>query len=104
LPEVVRENDAREAADSGGGKMPDEAIGKVTHYFDRIGVAVLQLTGTVRVGDTLHFHGHATDFTQKVDSLQVEHLSVSEGNPGQEVALKVSQKVHPHDQVLKVAE
>jgi translation elongation factor EF-1alpha len=84
--------------------MPDEAIGKVTHYFDKIGVAVLQLTGTVRVGDNLHFHGHTTDFTQTIDSLQIEHKSVSEGNPGQEVALKVAQKVHPHDQVSKVTE
>ena len=84
--------------------MPDETIGKVTHYFDRISVAVLQLTRTVRVGDTIHFHGHSTDFNQKVDSLQVEHKSVPEGNPGQEVALKVDQKVHPNDQVMKVTE
>jgi len=84
--------------------MSDEAIGRVTHYFDRIGVAVLELMGTVRVGDTIHFHGHSTDFNQKIDSLQIEHKSVSEGNPGQDVALKVSQKVHPHDQVMKVTE
>jgi len=84
--------------------MSDEAIGRVTHYFDRISVAVLELTGTVRIGDTIHFHGHSTDFSQKVDSLQIEHKSVSEGNPGQNVALKVSQKVHPHDQVMKVTE
>jgi translation elongation factor EF-1alpha len=86
------------------GTMSDDPIGKVTHYFDRIGVAVLQLTGTIRVGDTLHFHGHSTDFKQKVDSLQLEHVSVPEGNPGQDVALKVSQKVHPNDQVTKVTE
>jgi translation elongation factor EF-1alpha len=84
--------------------MSDEAIGKVTHYFDQISVAVLQLTGTVRIGDTIHFHGHSTDFEQKVDSLQIEHKSVSEGNPGQDVALKVSRKVHPNDQVMKVTE
>lgn len=84
--------------------MPETAVGKVTHYFDRISVAVLQLTETVRVGDILHFHGHATDFVQSVDSLQIEHKSVDEGNPGQEVALKVAQKVHPHDQVLKISE
>ncbi|HNQ79660.1 MAG: hypothetical protein PHF93_03065 [Acidobacteriota bacterium] len=82
--------------------MPEEAIGKVTHYFDRIGVAVLQLTGTVRVGDTLHFQGHSTDFSQAITSLQIEHKNVSEGNPGQDVALKVDRKVHPHDHVLKV--
>ena len=84
--------------------MPETAVGKVTHYFDRIGVAVLQLSETIRVGDILHFHGHTTDFTQPVDSLQIEHQNVAEANPGQEVALKVARKVHPHDQVLKVTE
>ncbi len=82
--------------------MSDDPIGKVKHYFDRISVAVLELTAPVKVGDTLHFLGHSTDFTQKVDSLQIEHLSVPEAKPGQDVALKVSQKVHPNDKVLKV--
>ena len=65
--------------------MPEETIGKVTHYFDRIGVAVLQLTGTVRVGDTIHFQGHSTDFSQPVTSLQIDHKDVSEGKSGQDV-------------------
>ena len=82
--------------------MAEMSIGKVTHYFDHISVAVLQLTDTIRVGDTIHFHGHSTDFTQTVDSLQLEHQAVSEGKPGQDVALKVAQKVHPNDAVFKV--
>ncbi len=84
--------------------MSDNPVGKVTHYFDRIGVAVLELTDTVRVGETLHFHGHSTDFKQKVDSLQIEHKNVAEAKPGQDVALKVIQKVHPNDQVLRTTE
>jgi putative protease len=84
--------------------MPDNPIGKVSHYFDRIGVAVLALTESVRVGDTIHFLGHSTDFKQKVDSLQIEHQNVPEGKPGQDVALKVAQKVHPNDKVLRVTE
>jgi len=84
--------------------MSDNPIGKVKHYFDRIGVAVLELTETIRVGDTIHFLGHSTDFKQTVDSLQLEHQSVPEAKPGQDVALKVSQKVHPNDKVLKVTE
>ena len=82
--------------------MAETSIGKVTHYFDHISVAVLQLTEAIRVGDTIHFHGHSTDFTQTVDSLQLEHQAVSEGKPGQDVALKVVQKVHPNDAVFKV--
>jgi len=82
--------------------MAEMSIGKVTHYFDHISVAVLQLTEAIRVGDTIHFHGHSTDFNQTVDSLQLEHQAVSEGKPGQDVALKVVQKVHPNDAVFKV--
>ena len=82
--------------------MSEIQIGKVIHYFDRISVAVLGLTDTIRVGDTIHFHGHSADFTQAVDSLQIEHNNVTEAKPGQDVALKVAQKVHPHDAVFKV--
>lgn len=82
--------------------MSDDPIGKVKHYFDRIGVAVLELTEPLKVGDTIHFLGHSADFKQTVDSLQIEHQNVPEAKPGQDVALKVIQKVHPNDKVLKV--
>jgi putative protease len=84
--------------------MSDNPIGKVTHYFDRIGVAVLELTEKICLGETIHFLGHSTDFKQKVDSLQIEHKNVSEANPGQSLALKVAQKVHPNDKVFKATE
>jgi hypothetical protein len=84
--------------------MPDNQIGKVMHYFDRIGVAVLELSEPLRVGDTIHFLGHTSDFKQTVTSLQIEHQNVVEAKPGQDVALKVDQKVHPHDAVYKVQE
>lgn len=77
-------------------------IGKVTHFFDRISVAVLDLTDTIRAGDTIHFLGHSTDFKQEVTSLQIEHQAVSEAGPGQEVAMKVIQNVHPNDAVFKI--
>jgi putative protease len=82
--------------------MPENQVGKVTHYFDRISVAVLQLTDKLRAGDMVHFLGHSTDFKQEVASLQIEHQNVSEANPGQDAALKVSQKVHPNDAVFKI--
>lgn len=82
--------------------MSEIRIGKVTHYFDHISVAVLELTEKIRVGDTVRFLGHSTDFKQEVNSLQIEHLSVNEATQGQEVALKVSQKVHPNDAVIKI--
>lgn len=77
-------------------------IGKVTHFFDRISVAVLDLTDTIRAGDTIHFLGRSTDFKQEVTSLQIEHQAVSEAEPGHEVAMKVVQPVHPNDAVFKI--
>ena len=81
--------------------MPDKPVGTVTHYFDHLNVAVLALTDTIRLGDTLHFHGHSTDFNQEVTSLQIEHKPVDVAKPGEDVALKVTQRVHPNDAVLK---
>ncbi len=77
-------------------------IGKVTHFFDRISVAVLDLTDTIRVGDTIHFLGRSTDFKQEVTSLQIEHQAVSEAGPGQEVAMKVVQPVRPNAAIFKI--
>jgi putative protease len=82
--------------------MPGTRVGSVTHYFDRISVAVLELTETIKVGDTLHFLGHSSDFMQKVESLQIEHKAVNEAGPGQDVAMKVSQPVRPHTAVFKI--
>ena len=76
-------------------------IGEVTHYYDRLGVAVLALTDRIRIGDSLHLLGHSTDFQQQVNSLQIAHQPVEEGGPGQEVAMKVERRVHPHDKVFK---
>lgn len=82
--------------------MSENRVGKVTHYFDRISVAVLGLTDKLRVGDMVHFLGHSTDFKQEINSLQIEHQNVDEAKPGQDVALKVNQKVHPNDAVFKI--
>ena len=77
-------------------------IGQITHYFDHIQVAALTLTEPLHVGDTIHILGHSTDFKQKVTSLQIEHQSVEEAKPGDDVGIKVTQKVHAHDKVFKL--
>jgi len=81
--------------------MSGVRIGEVNHFFDKISVAVLTLTEVIRVGDTIHILGRSTDFQQEVTSLQIEHQPVSEAGPGQDVALKVKQRVHPRDAVFK---
>jgi hypothetical protein len=82
--------------------LTGKRVGTVTHYFDHLSVAVLALTESVRIGDTLHFLGHSTDFKQEVTSLQIEHQPVDEAKPGAEVAIKVTQRVHPNDSIFKI--
>ncbi len=82
--------------------MSGVRVGKVTHYFDHINVAVLALTEAIHAGETLHFLGHSTDFQQEISSLQIEHKTVEQAGPGEDVAIKVSQRVHPNDGVFKI--
>jgi hypothetical protein len=82
----------------------EERIGVVSHYFSHLSVAALLMeSGSLRVGDTIHVKGHTTDFTQKVDSLQVDHAPVSEVRSGQDFGVKVKEHVREHDLVYKVA-
>lgn len=83
--------------------MEGVRVGEVTHYFDKIGVAVLNLSDTVRVGDTLHIFGSLTDLRQTVTWMEIEHEKIDEAGPGQEVALKVNRPVKPRDKVFKLA-
>ena len=82
--------------------MSGKRVGKVTHYFDHLSVAVMALTEKIKVGDTLHFLGHSTDFKQQVTSMQIEHKSVESAKPGEDVAIKLDQRVHPNDAIFKV--
>ena len=77
-------------------------VGKVTHYFAKIGVAVIEVTdGSIKVGDEIHIKGHTSDFRQKVHSMQIEHESVELAEPGQSIGVKVSEPVRANDMVYK---
>ena len=80
----------------------EKYIGKVTHYFTRIGVAVLELEDGLTVGDTVHISGHTTDFIQLVKSMEVEHRKLQAVGAGADVALKVEERVRKADKVYKV--
>lgn len=84
--------------------MPEEEVGKISDYFAKIGVAAIELTGSLSVGDTIHIKGHTTDFEQKIDSMQIEHQSVEKANPGDSIGIKVKDRVRGHDVVYKVTE
>lgn len=76
-------------------KLTEEGklIGKVTHYFGNIGVAVIELTDTLKIGDTIRITNATVDFTQTVESMEIEHKKVQEAKAGEAVGLKVNQKV-----------
>ncbi len=84
--------------------MPEQEIGKIAHYFNKIGVAALELTGDLSVGNTIHVKGHTSDWTQAVGSMQIEHDMVEKAGPGDSVGLKVEGHAHEHDVVYKVTD
>lgn len=85
-------------------QTPEEGqlVGKITHYFSNIEVAVIELSEVLKVGDTIRVVGGETDFTQTVESMEVEHQKVQEAKPGDSVGLKVDQKVREGYKVYKV--
>ncbi len=83
--------------------MEEIPTGKVEKYFGKIGVAAIRITaGELKTGDTIKIKGHTTDFEQTVDSMQVEHATVEKVVVGDEVGIKVKEKVHENDTVYLV--
>lgn len=83
--------------------MPEQLIGKVIHYFGKPRVAAIEITdGELHVGDTIHIRGHTSDFTQRVDSMQIEHAPVEYAKAGDNIGVQVVEHAHEHDQVYRV--
>ena len=82
--------------------MAEEMIGKVTHYYTRLGVAAVELTGELKLGDTIRILGHTTEFEQVVRSMQLEHENIAIGQAGQVIGLEVAEKVRRSDKVFKL--
>lgn len=79
-------------------------IGKITHYYSKIGVAVIELEDELSVGDEISIEGASTNVRQKVDSMQVEHENIETAGSGDSVGMKVADKVRENDQVYKIVE
>lgn len=77
-------------------------IGKISHYFGNISVAVIDLSDTLKVGDNIRIIGGETDFTQEVSSMEVDHKKVDSAKKGDSVGFKVDQKVRDDYKVYKV--
>lgn len=84
-----------------GEKMAKKLIGKITHYFPKISVAVVELVGTLNAEDTIEIEGRET-FQQKVESMQIEHSNVDQAKKGEAIGLKVVQEVRKGDKVYRI--
>lgn len=73
--------------------MTDFKVGKITHYYDKIEVAIVDLIDSLIVGDTIRITNDDNEFTQTVESMQIEHKQVKEGKKGETIGLKVEQPV-----------
>ncbi|MCD5391044.1 translation elongation factor-like protein [candidate division NPL-UPA2 bacterium] len=85
-------------------EVKKEEIGKVAHYFSHVEAGVIELSAPLKVGDTIQIKGHTTDFTQTVDSMQIERDPIQEGKKGDAVGVKVKEKVRQGDIVYKIRE
>ncbi len=77
--------------------VKEKMLGRVEHYFDKISVAAIAVKAPFKVGDSIHIKGHTTDFSQPVESLQIEHASVEKVKKGDDVGMKVKEHVRQHD-------
>jgi len=86
-------------------EVTEEEIGEITHYFGKIQVGVVKVNkGGLKIGDKIHVKGATTDFTQSVDSLQINHQDVKEIKKGEEAGMKIKERVREGDLVYKIVE
>ncbi|MEK7186998.1 MAG: translation elongation factor-like protein [Patescibacteria group bacterium] len=77
-------------------------VGKITHYYGKIGVATMKLASSLKMGDRVKFEGHGADFEQEITSMQIQHEGVDKAKKGDEIGLKVSEAVKEGTDVLLV--
>ena len=78
----------------------EKEVGTFTHFYDKISVGVIELSGGLKAGDKIHIQGAHDDFEQKVESMQLDHKDVKSAKKGEIIAIKVDQPVHKNDKVL----
>ena len=78
-----------------------QEVGKVSHFFGRINVAIVEVTNTISVGDKIAIKGPTTDIEQTVDSMEIEHIKVKHATAGQSIGMKVKEHAREDDTVYK---
>lgn len=84
--------------------MAEKLVGKVTHFFDKISVAVIELSAPLKVGDKVKFKRGEEEFVQAVDSMQIEHEQIKQAKKGQAIGMKAKMPVHQGTEVFLVEE
>ena len=82
--------------------MVNKPVGKISHYYDKIGVAVIDIKSPIKVGEMIKIVGHDKEFNQPVESMQIEHEEIKSAKKGQAIGMKVNQPVKENDLVYKV--
>jgi len=77
-------------------------IGRITHYFSKISVAVVELSDDIAVGDKIRMEGATTSFEQVIDSMEIDNKKVETATAGRSIGLKVKERVRLHDGVYKI--
>ena len=80
-----------------------QEVGRVSHFFTKISVAVIELTAIVSVGDKILIKGPTTNLEQTVDSMEIEHQKVQRAQAGQSIGIEVKDRVRENDTVYKIA-
>jgi len=78
-------------------------VGRVTHFYPRISVAIVELKAPLNVGDKILIRGATTNFEQTVESMQIEHRNIEKAEAGQIIGLKVKERVRENDKVYRIA-
>ena len=80
----------------------EKEVGEIFDYFSKISVAAIKLTGKLKVGNKIHIKGHTTDFEQEVGSIQIHNKPVAEAKKGDDIGIKVDDRVRKNDKVFLV--
>jgi hypothetical protein len=107
-PKIKKKVVAKKVKIKGKGKAqpkakprPKDAIGDVTHYFPHVRAAVIKLTTGLAIGDAIKIKGHTTDFVQKITSMQIDRVPITQAKKGDEIGLQVNSRVRKKDLVFK---
>ena len=77
-------------------------VGRVTHFYPKISVAIVELKAPLNIGDKILIRGATTNFEQTVESMQIEHKNIEKAEAGQIIGLKVKERVRENDKVYRI--